>query len=251
MKRSSKAPTKKKASANIGRSSVTKLQAKADKRAVDELVFLAMQDWACSKKGVRHILSLPGREWLWERSFTTAYPDLRVHFHGLEWNKSVWQSMSKMASKLDQIGKFQKFTALPIQTDCARFLSETEQRFDMIHLDSNAPWSDNTMRQVEIVLCRGLLKRGGLLRITTCLRNKIRGANLQFEYSPEIFGFQDMTAGEGNNPQWAPFGTDRLIMRFGYELGLKISIISSLIYVGKNHSPGKATTNHSVLFRLA
>jgi hypothetical protein len=251
MKRSSKPPTKKKAAADIRKSNAAKLQAYAYKRLVEEEMFHAMEEWACSKKGVRHILSLPGREWLWEYRLANVCEDFRVHFHGLERNNRVWQAMSKMASNLDRISKFQKFTALPLQTDYSKFLNETEQRFDMIYFDFKAPWSYNTMRQVEIVMGRGLLKRGGLLRITTCQGDQNKGKSFPSACSPEILGYRDMTSGKKDIPQRIPYGIDRQIMEFCYLLRIKISIISSLTYFSHNHSNGKAMANHSVMFRLA
>ena len=250
MKHFSKPPAKKSASPDIRKSNATKWQAQAEKRAVDEKVFLAMQDWAYSNNDVRHILSLPGREWLWERSFTTAYPDLRVHFHGLERDEKVWRTMSGMASKLDQISKLQRFSAIPIQRDYASFLSATKQRFDMIYLDWKEPWSNSTRWQIESVLGRRLLKRGGLLRITTSLNEKATGARSQSELSPEVFGFQDMSGGQASSPQWMTYGTTGKIMEIGSRMRKKLRIVSDLT-ISCYNSPRKGVTREqSLLFRV-
>jgi hypothetical protein len=94
---------------------------------------------------------------------------------------------------------------------------------------------------IERIFSRKLLKRGGLLGITTTLSNK----------GPDVFfGFQDMSAGGSRRPLWMPAGTARILVELGEQYFQQLDMILQYTFVPDGKASRKASLAQSILFRL-
>ena len=222
------------------------LDSRASKLFVDQLVFRGMHPWASSGPATKNILSMPGRDWIWERHFSVTFHHLRVNFYGVEQNLSTWKAMSAKAQILSTINKQQKFLPSASCMTVAAYLKSTDQKFDMINLDWMSSWSPSHHDQVLSILNRKLIRKGGLLHIMYSMdRDKQSAWEPLSEHSSDIFGFREMNGGK-SEPRF--YGIPGLILEEVRQHGINAKITFNTVF--SSHSQEPASTISSFVVRF-
>jgi hypothetical protein len=223
---------------------------RAAKRFVDEQVFRCITQWQMTRK-ICNVLSLPAKEWLWERDFAVSFPNMRANFYGIERNTEVLETMRKTSQNLNKLHTHHKFLPVDQPIDALQFLQTTNDVYDFIYLDWMGTWSTEKFKQIQAVLDRDVLRKGGFLRLTMALgRGKAaRWASRLPDYDQEICGVQDMRAGGGILPEWKVYGIPGLIMQEAKLRGVKLKMVSNIAYISRNIPTERGTSEMSVMFR--
>jgi hypothetical protein len=224
---------------------------RAAKRYVDEEFFHSISSWELPKSKFCNVLSLPASQWYWEREFTATFPNAPVKFTGVERNAKVLKAMKKSAESLSTLNKKHKFVPVDKPTDVQEFLNNTEESFDIIYLDWMGTWSHDKYKQIKTIINRDLLKKHGFLRLTMSLN---RGhpkvwRTLCSQYDESLIGVRDMRGGGSELPAWKVYGVPGLIMKEAFENGVRLKLVSNMVYISRETPTSRGTSELSVSFR--
>lgn len=219
------------------------------KRFIDAEAFHCLFDCGLPKKRCK-VLSLPAKDWFWERDFVATFPSANFEFVGLERDARIFRGMQKNAAIFNELNRRHVFRPVDEPTDVKDFVKQTSDSFDVIYLDWMGTWSTDKLTQICRIFENDLLRKNGVLRLTFALNRGKPGKwkPICDDYDPRLIGFRDLRGGGGPLPEWKIYGVPGLIMQLAHERGNRLRIIHNVAYLSRATPTSRGSSELSVMF---
>jgi len=141
------------------------------KRRNDQLLGYYLHPLLTGLKPSLRMLSLPAKEWIFEKFLADLMPSMKFEFVGLEHDPKLASVMIKQARSLSEHHTNAVF--LGTCDSVKSYLKEGSARdmadFDIIYLDYMGPWSNDRKVELDLLLKGRRVNRGGYLILTLSL----------------------------------------------------------------------------------
>lgn len=218
-------------------------RANTAKRQADLTMYQAMAFHLLQQKGTsekrRTVLSFPGPTWAWEQGLADAFAGLKFDFTGLERDTKVH---AKLAKACDYLGANYHMAKSPVSFD--EYAVRCRRSFDVIYLDWMGTWSREKKSDIERLFECDLLRPGGLLIVTVCLRRgRPESIDELHDLSYDLpLAFYDARGRDKYVDSVKVRGIPHWIQNAAHEHRVKLRPLMASVYYSENGKKGECST---------